>query len=92
MSNDNTCSYRANRSQVLRIGAAVLLAALGLIGLVIPIIPGIPLLIVAAVIFSTRLPVERSAARNRIRSGLNAWDTTKLAGLRAARNVVDRLR
>ncbi len=54
-----TIPRKAHRARALRIGACVAIGVLGLIGLVIPILPGIPLLIVAGVLLNSPLPIER---------------------------------
>lgn len=54
-----TRRQKASRARLLRFACALALTVIGLIGLIIPILPGIPLLIVAAMVFSSRLPIER---------------------------------
>jgi hypothetical protein len=85
-------SQSAAPVRALRLVVAGVLALVGVIGLVLPLIPGIPLLIVAALVAGSPLPIERRRAAPGPASGLTASERWRLAALRQAARVFDRRR
>lgn len=67
---------RPSLAPLLRTGAALLCLFFGLIGLVLPLIPGIPFLIVGVLLLRRRRPVERAAPV--ARRGLSGFEQMEL--------------
>ncbi len=54
---------KLRRARKLRRTAAAVIAGVGVVGLAVPVLPGIPLLVAAGVIWASKLPIERRLAR-----------------------------
>lgn len=76
---------RPSLAPLLRTGAALMCLFLGLIGLVLPLIPGIPFLIVGVLLLRRRRPIARAAPV--ARRGLSGIEQLELQLWLLARRV-----
>ena len=74
---------------LVRTGAAILCLFLGVIGLVLPLIPGIPLLIIGGLLLRRRRGTTRRAASTApiVRTGLSGFEQLELQFWLLARRV-----
>ena len=76
---------RPSLAPLLRTGAALMCLFLGVIGLALPLIPGIPFLIVGALLLRRRRPVARATPV--ARHGLSGFEQLELQFWLLARRV-----